>query len=84
MATTGTIEICAGIPQGNCMTRDIYNLPLDLGSELIIDNFAGCGTSTGLEQAFGRSADIAINHAPEALAMHAANRPPPLRKRLGC
>lgn len=49
---------------------------LDLGNELIIDNFAGGGgTSTGLEWAFGRPVDIAINHDPEALAMHAANHP---------
>lgn len=49
---------------------------LDLGNELIIDNFAGGGgTSTGLEWAFGRPVDIAINHDPEALAMHAINHP---------
>lgn len=30
---------------------------------------------TGLEAAFGRPVDIAINHDPEALAMHALNRP---------
>lgn len=49
---------------------------LDLGQELIIDNFAGGGgTSEGLEQAFGRPVDIAINHDPEALAMHAMNHP---------
>jgi DNA (cytosine-5)-methyltransferase 1 len=49
---------------------------LDLGHELIIDNFAGGGgTSTGLEAAFGRPVDIAINHDPEALAMHAINHP---------
>lgn len=58
------------------MKRDAFSLTLDLGSELIIDNFAGGGgTSTGLEQAFGRPVDIAINHDPEALAMHAANHP---------
>lgn len=58
------------------MKRDFLSLPLDLGNELIIDNFAGGGgTSTGLEQAFGRPVDIAINHDPEALAMHAANHP---------
>ncbi len=58
------------------MKRDAFSLSLDLGSELIIDNFAGGGgTSTGLEQAFGRPVDIAINHDPEALAMHAANHP---------
>lgn len=58
------------------MKRDAFTLSLDLGNELIIDNFAGGGgTSTGLEQAFGRPVDIAINHDPEALAMHAANHP---------
>lgn len=55
---------------------DARNLSLDLGDELIIDNFAGGGgTSEGLEQAFGRPVDIAINHDPEALAMHAINHP---------
>ncbi len=45
-------------------------------NELIIDNFAGGGgTSTGLEAAFGRAVDIAINHDPKALAMHRANHP---------
>ena len=58
------------------MKRDLFTLQLDLGSELIIDNFAGGGgTSTGLEAAFGRPVDIAINHDPEALAMHAINHP---------
>ena len=43
---------------------------------LIIDNFAGGGgASTGIEAAIGRSVDLAINHDPEALAMHAANHP---------
>lgn len=58
------------------MKRDSMTLQLDLGSELIVDNFAGGGgASTGLERAFGRPVDIAINHDPEALAMHAANHP---------
>ena len=58
------------------MKRDLFTMALDLGNELIVDNFAGGGgTSTGLEQAFGRPVDIAINHDPEALAMHAANHP---------
>lgn len=44
--------------------------------ELIIDNFAGGGgASRGIEWALGRSPDIAVNHDPEALAMHAANHP---------
>jgi DNA (cytosine-5)-methyltransferase 1 len=56
--------------------RDFFSLPLDLGNELIVDNFAGGGgASTGLERAFGRPVDVAINHDPEALAMHAANHP---------
>ncbi|MBG0871859.1 DNA cytosine methyltransferase [Burkholderia sp. 9777_1386] len=58
------------------MKRDLTTFPLDLGSELIVDNFAGGGgASTGLERAFGRPVDVAINHDPEALAMHAANHP---------
>ena len=45
-------------------------------NELIIDNFAGGGgASAGMEMALGRSVDIAINHDPEAVAMHLANHP---------
>lgn len=58
------------------MKRDAFSLSLDLGYELIVDNFAGGGgASTGLERAFGRPVDIAINHDPEAIAMHQANHP---------
>jgi DNA (cytosine-5)-methyltransferase 1 len=43
---------------------------------LVVDNFAGGGgASTGIEAALGRPVDIAINHSPEAIAMHAANHP---------
>lgn len=43
---------------------------------LIIDNFAGGGgASTGLEDAFGRSVDVAVNHDEAAIAVHAANHP---------
>jgi len=43
---------------------------------LIVDNFAGGGgASTGIEMALCRSPGIAINHDPEALAMHEANQP---------
>lgn len=43
---------------------------------LIVDSFAGGGgASTGIEMALGRSPDIAINHNPAALALHAANHP---------
>ena len=44
--------------------------------EMVIDNFAGGGgASLGIERAIGRPIDIAINHDPEALAMHRANHP---------
>lgn len=44
--------------------------------ELIGDGFAGGGgASLALEQALGRKVDIAINHDPEAVAMHKANHP---------
>ncbi|WP_292052019.1 DNA cytosine methyltransferase, partial [Martelella sp.] len=46
------------------------------GLPLIVDSFAGGGgASAGIEMALGRSPDIAINHNPVALAMHAANHP---------
>ena len=51
-------------------------LQLSLDHELIVDNFAGGGgASMGIEQALERSVDIAINHDPEAIAMHEANHP---------
>lgn len=43
---------------------------------LIVDLFAGGGgASTGIEMALGRPVDIAVNHDPEAVAMHQANHP---------
>lgn len=43
---------------------------------IIIDSFAGGGgASTAIEMALGRSPDVAINHDPVALSMHAANHP---------
>ena len=43
---------------------------------LVVDLFAGGGgASEGLAQALGRDPDIAINHDPEALAMHRVNHP---------
>lgn len=45
-------------------------------NELFVDNFAGGGgASTGIEMAIGRSVDIAINHDPDAIAMHKVNHP---------
>ncbi|MER1524316.1 DNA cytosine methyltransferase [Enterobacter hormaechei] len=44
--------------------------------EIIVDNFAGGGgASTGIEMAIGCSVDIAINHDPNAVAMHTTNHP---------
>jgi DNA (cytosine-5)-methyltransferase 1 len=51
-------------------------LRLNLGHELIVDNFAGGGgASTGIELALGRPVDIAINHDPDAVALHRMNHP---------
>ena len=48
----------------------------DFSGELVVDNFAGGGgASTGIETAIGRPVDIAINHDPEAIAMHRVNHP---------
>ena len=56
------------------MIRDQFLL--DISHELIVDNFAGGGgASCGIELALGRHVDIAINHDPEAVAMHAINHP---------
>lgn len=58
------------------MKRDLFTQQLDLGHELVVDNFAGGGgASTALAIALGREPDIAINHDGEALCMHAANHP---------
>ena len=48
----------------------------DLFEKIIIDNFAGGGgASTGIELACGRPVTIAINHDPDAIAMHRTNHP---------
>ncbi|WP_434357367.1 DNA cytosine methyltransferase [Parasalinivibrio latis] len=45
-------------------------------NELVVDNFAGGGgASTGMELGLNRHVDIAINHDPEAIAMHKVNHP---------
>lgn len=47
--------------------------PMD---ELVVDLFAGGGgASLGIERGIGRPVDIAVNHDPEAVAMHQANHP---------
>jgi DNA (cytosine-5)-methyltransferase 1 len=56
------------------MIREQFSL--DINHELIIDNFAGGGgASCGIELGLGRHVDVAINHDPEAVAMHEANHP---------
>ena len=59
----------------------VYNahrgqLNLHMPNALIVDNFAGGGgASMGLEQAFQRPVDIAINHNEQAISMHQVNHP---------
>lgn len=49
---------------------------LPIHDELVVDLFAGGGgASTGIEQAIGRPVDVAVNHDPEAVALHQANHP---------
>lgn len=44
--------------------------------EIVVDLFAGGGgASTGIAWACGHDPDVAINHSPAAIAMHAANHP---------
>lgn len=54
----------------------LFRASFGLPGELVVDSFAGGGgASIGLERALGRPVDIAINHDPEAIAMHEANHP---------
>lgn len=51
-------------------------IPRDPKKEIIVVGFAGGGGSCeGIRQALGRSPDEALNHDPEAVAMHMANHP---------
>ena len=55
---------------------DFEKAQINLCNEIIVDNFAGGGgASTGIELATGRPVDIAINHDPDAIAMHMINHP---------
>lgn len=61
--------------RGNVLA-DGMNAQTTLTGEIIVDNFAGGGgASTGMELAFGRVVDIAINHDPDAILMHKTNHP---------
>ncbi|MGB7402669.1 MAG: DNA cytosine methyltransferase [Arcobacter sp.] len=58
------------------MSINQYQFSLDFDKELIVDLFAGGGgASCGIEMALGVSPDIAINHDPEAIALHQENHP---------
>jgi len=49
---------------------------LPLGHEIVVDLFAGGGgASLGIEWGMGRPVDVAVNHDPDAVAMHATNHP---------
>ena len=49
---------------------------LDIALEAIVDLFAGAGgMSTAIEEALGRSPDVAVNHDDDALSMHRVNHP---------
>lgn len=66
-------DIHKNIESSQLLYQNLANLS---SAELVVDNFAGGGgASTGIEQAIGRSVDIAINHDPDAIAMHKANHP---------
>lgn len=63
-------------------SRDGWPFPSTIPSsrlrpgEIVVDLFAGGGgASVALEQALGRPVDIAINHNPWAVGLHAANHP---------
>lgn len=50
--------------------------PLPIHREIAVDLFAGGGgASEGFRMAMGCDPDVAVNHDPEAVAMHAANHP---------
>lgn len=50
--------------------------PVSSAPAMIVDSFAGGGgASTGIEAALGCPITVAINHDPEAVAMHLANHP---------
>lgn len=56
--------------------QPMKQLQLDLHNQLIVDLFAGGGgASVAMEQAWGRSPDIAVNHSDDALSMHRMNHP---------
>ncbi len=52
----------------------MYQIPLNVGR--LVDNFAGGGgASLGIEMALNAPVDVAVNHDPDAIAMHTINHP---------
>ncbi len=47
----------------------------DMLEDIVVDLFAGGGASIGIECALGRPVTVAVNHSPQAIAMHEANHP---------
>jgi len=48
----------------------------DLFSDALVDLFAGGGGASGaMEAAHGRPVDVAVNHDPDAIALHTRNHP---------
>ncbi|MCM1577820.1 MAG: DNA cytosine methyltransferase [Ruminococcus sp.] len=56
--------------------KDSNFAQLSFTQEIFVDNFAGGGgASTGIELATGLPVTVAINHDPDAIAMHMVNHP---------
>lgn len=56
--------------------ESMKQMKLDLYHQLLVELFAGAGgMSQAMEEAWGRSPDIAINHDEDALSMHRMNHP---------
>lgn len=58
-----------------CLEIEMIFAQETMTGEIIVDNFAGGGASTGIEIATGRAVAIAINHDPAAILMHKTNHP---------
>lgn len=59
-------------PTQATMTEMLNNFDPNFG--LIVDLFAGGGgASEGIKSVFGRDPDVAVNHDPDAIAMHQVN-----------
>lgn len=63
-------------PRGGWGFRRGAGAAAGLFGEIDVDNFAGGGgVGMGFEMGMGKAFDVAINHDPNAIAMHMANHP---------